>query len=174
MKQHRYDFILDVLKEKKIFLENKNVIDCACGDGRGSVCLQNSGLHVTAIDIDEKETIKCFNKGIKNTSIGDIRDLEVQNNFGDLFFCSETLEHLEFDDCQRASHEIQRTTKQNGIICITVPKDKNICLSKKCHKTWVQLSDLKRWFVNCDFIFIGEFFKSNKSKGSNLVVVLRN
>lgn len=166
MRQHRYEYILDILDEKNISVNQKTIIDCACGDGVGSKHLKKAGALVTAIDVDEKEAKTCLGKGL-DARQGDIRNLELPSNYYDLFFCCETLEHLIESDCPKAASEIQRVTKPDGIICITVPKYKDSCFHRRHkgrHKTWVQRQDIEKWFDRYYVVFEGEFMKNPKNK----------
>lgn len=155
---HRYDYILNALTTK---VAKKRVVDCACGDGTGSKCLKEAGALVTAIDIDKDEIQRCLNTGIEDVRQGDIRKLDLPDCYCDLFFCSETLEHLVVSDCPKAVLEIQRITKSGGTICVTVPESKK-SLRNPLHKTWVQHSDIEKWFGQCKIVFTGNFVKAIK------------
>lgn len=174
---HRYEYLLEVFGQEGINIARKKTVDCACGDGHGSIHLKNAGAIVTAIDIEQSAVEKCRKMGIEDVRQGDICDLKLPDDYCDLFFCSETLEHLEESDCSKAAQEIQKATNSGGTICVTVPKHRDRCFAKEfkgIHKTYVQSRDIEKWFDQCRVIFRGTFFKNPKNpKQSNLVMILR-
>ena len=94
------------------------------------------------------------------------------DNFADIFICSETLEHLTRDQSLMASEEIQRVCKEGGVICITVPEDKNKCMLGKGHKQYLSSSDIVFHFSSLEILFEGVYCK--KKGKCNRVMFFRN
>ena len=173
MLHRRYGYILDILVENDIGVQNKMIVDCACGDGTGSRHLEGAGAFVTAIDIAEDKIKECSDYGIEDARQGDIRKLDLPDHYCDLFCCSETLEHLVTADCITAASEIQRVTRPGGYICITVPGTKQ-SLKNSLHKTWVKADDLIAWFDQCEVVFTGRYIKNkNLPRRFNLSMILK-
>ncbi|MCZ8230533.1 class I SAM-dependent methyltransferase [Flavobacterium sp.] len=68
---------MPVLEQKAIELSKGKVLDIGCGAGSHSLVLQNKlHLNVTAIDLSEKAIATCISRGIKQTKVCHILDLE--------------------------------------------------------------------------------------------------
>lgn len=141
----RYGKILSYLYSEGYFRSGMSVVDCSCGNGRGSYLLMSHGCNVIGIDISEKCVNKTNDRGVL-ASQGDICDLDLDTDIADVFICSETLEHLDEKETLKAASEIKRIVKDEGLICITVPEDRDICLRNKLHKQFLTKSDLEDIF----------------------------
>ncbi len=166
----RYSYILKHLLKLDVKLGSV-IVDCACGDGYGSNILNSANMNVIGYDISEELVSIATDRGVK-ANVANICSLPCKNDIAEVFVCSETLEHLDSNELDQAVKEIKRTTKKNGIICITVPSDSRLCLRNKNHKQHLSLKDLKRIFSNCDLLFDGKFCK--KPEKCNTVVFLEN
>jgi len=165
----RYEYILKHLKRLRV-RPGSVVIDCACGDGYGSSILNSADMSVIGYDISEELVFAAIERGIE-ADISNICNLPCEDDMADVFVCSETLEHLDKQESQKAVNEIKRTTKKNGIICVTVPSDPKLCLRNKNHKQYLSLKNLKDIFSDCHILFHGEFCK--KPGKCNTVVFFR-
>jgi 2-polyprenyl-3-methyl-5-hydroxy-6-metoxy-1,4-benzoquinol methylase len=68
---------MPLLEQKAIELSKGKVLDIGCGAGSHSLVLQNKlELEVTAIDISEKAIATCISRGIKQTRVCNVLDLE--------------------------------------------------------------------------------------------------
>jgi SAM-dependent methyltransferase len=68
---------MPLLEQKAIELSKGKVLDIGCGAGSHSLILQNKlQLDVTAIDISEKAIATCISRGIKQTKVCNVLDLE--------------------------------------------------------------------------------------------------
>ena len=169
----RYQYILDLLKGFEIDYSGI-IVDCGCGPGKGSKLLQDKGFNVIAIDIDKYVLRTAIENKVSNVQFGDLTSLSLLNEYVSVFFCSETLEHLTIKEYKKACEEIFRVVKKGGIICITVPKDKEVCLDNSNHKIWVTKENLLESFKECVLLVIGEFVKNlKKPHRSNLVMIFR-
>lgn len=157
LRNKRYSYILKHLNMLRV-RPGSTVIDCACGDGYGSDILNSSDLNVIGFDISEELVCAAIERGIE-ADVADICNLPCKDSTADVFVCSETLEHLTKPELQDAVSEIKRTTKKNGIICITVPSDPKLCLQNKNHKQYLSCKDLESLFNDCGLLFRGEFCK---------------
>lgn len=173
----RYAFIIENLK-KFCDLTSKTLVDCGCSDGDGTRTLANAGCsRVVGMDVD-KERIKLAVKESQFTGSEyvccSITEQRLNDNFADIYICSETLEHLDKRETILAVKEIARVLKTDGLLCITVPSDKKKCLQNKKHKQYLSLSDLQSLFGSFKLLYDGFFTKtpSNKAAG-NLVVIFQ-
>lgn len=107
------------------YVNNKRVLDIACGTGYGSVLLLKEGKakEVFGVDIDEKTILenRQFYRDLNNLFFvqGTAYALEFKDNYFDVVVSMETLEHL--TDPLVFLKEIKRVTKPNGIIIISTP-----------------------------------------------------
>jgi len=116
---HRYAFA-------KNFVENKIVLDAACGEGYGGALLSDYAKHVSAIDID-KTSIEHAKNRYKKENLEYIQTsvltLPFENNSFDVIVSFETLEHLA--EHNEMISEFNRVLKKNGILIISTPDKKH-------------------------------------------------
>ena len=153
----RYQYILENLIENNMW-KGTTIVDCACGDGHGAEYLQLAGISVMGYDLDEDLIAKTKARGV-GAQVANICDIPCNDNMADIFVCSETLEHLNKEESLRAVSEIKRVTTENGVICITVPADKKICMKNKLHKQFLSKSRLRDLFHEYEVVFDGKFCK---------------
>jgi len=73
---------MPLLEQKALDLSFGKVLDIGCGAGSHSLILQNKlQLDVTAIDISEKAIATCISRGIKQTKICNVLDLEENTQY---------------------------------------------------------------------------------------------
>ncbi|MFK8013443.1 MAG: class I SAM-dependent methyltransferase [Marinicellaceae bacterium] len=115
---HRYAFA-------KNFVNDKKVLDAACGEGYGSHILSKYSKHVTGIDID-KESISHANRKYDENNLSFIvascSNLPFENNSFDVVVSFETLEHLAEQEQMLA--EFNRVLKNDGTLIISTPDKK--------------------------------------------------
>lgn len=58
--------------------------------------------------------------------VGHIEDIPFENDFFDVVFCSEIIEHLSRDQIQQGLNEVSRILKPNGVLLGTVPFNENL------------------------------------------------
>ncbi len=92
------------IEKKALQLCKGKVLDVGCGAGSHALYLQEKGFEVTAIDISENAIKACELRGLKNTSIQNILDLEndtfdtiilLMNGTGIFGTLKETSKHLQ-------------------------------------------------------------------------------
>ena len=104
----------------------KRILDAGCGRGFYIKLISSLDFPVEIVGIDlSKEYLKVARKNINDQRVKliskSIYQIPYQDNYFDCVICSEVLEHL--DDDQKAIEEINRITKKNGLLLITVPHD---------------------------------------------------
>lgn len=105
------------------YVQNKRVLDIACGSGYGSKILKRSGAFiVTGIDISQSTIDYAKNKytddGLKFI-LGDILHIDFPDNSFDMVVCFETIEHI--NDYNKALSEIKRVLNGSGLLIISSP-----------------------------------------------------
>ena len=170
MANNRYLYIIEQLKILSV--HDGVVVDCGCGGGMGSYLLKKNGFsNVYSFDISQKMIDRCRDYGIE-ARYGDITNLSLNDDFANIFICSETLEHITTDKSIGAINEIKRICKNNGYICITTPANERQCLSVKRHKQFLSRFCLIEYFSGLEVIFDGIFCK--KPNRCNLVMIFKN
>src|SRR3989338_7633286 len=108
------------------FVENKTVMDIACGTGYGAKILADKAQEVWGGDISE-EAIKIAKEKYSGENIHfrvlDASELPFDNNSFDLVVSFETIEHIK--DYKSYLFEIKRVLKQGGRLILSTP-DKRI------------------------------------------------
>ena len=113
---HRYKFA-------KEFVEDKTVLDLACGEGYGSFLMADVAKKVVGVDID-KETIEHaslkYSKNNLEFVVGSMTDIPLPGEkLFDVIICFEAIEHIrEHDELMK---EIKRLLKESGILVISTP-----------------------------------------------------
>ena len=111
----------------KEFVENKKVLDIACGSGYGSEIIANYRCKsYLGIDISN-ETIIDANKHYKNKKIrflcGNATNLHfIKNDTFDVIVSYETIEHIQ--NYNRFLKELKRVLNTRGILIISTPNKK--------------------------------------------------
>jgi len=165
----RYAYILKHLLRLRV-KSGSIIIDCACGDGYGAGILNSADMKVVGYDISEELVCIAIDRGVE-ADISNICNLPCRDGLADVFVCSETLEHLDSKELKQAVSEIKRTTKKNGIICITVPSDPKLCMRNKNHKQYLSRKKLEDIFSDFQMLSYGEFCK--KPGKCNTVIFFR-
>lgn len=108
-------------------VENKSVLDAACGEGYGSFLLSNSAAKVIGIDIDS-ETInhakKRYVKDNLDYFVTSIDHMPFPDHSFDIIVSFETLEHVDEQMQLAFLKEVQRLLKENGTFIISTPNKK--------------------------------------------------
>lgn len=127
-----YDEHLIRYKLAKQLVENKNVLDIACGSGYGSeIMAQNKAQNVIAVDIDSETIAKNKQKNKQKNlqyQTGNAEKIEFKDETFDIITSFETIEHLK--NPSRYLQELSRVIKKDGIVLISTPnkeiyKEKN-------------------------------------------------
>ncbi|MDO8841486.1 methyltransferase domain-containing protein, partial [Methanocalculus sp.] len=117
--QHRYAFVSQ-------FVQGKDVLDLASGEGYGSYSLSKVANRVVGIEIDPDVVSHAQNTYIRHNLEfirGDILDIPIrEENLFDVIICFEAIEHI--DDHDRLLSEIKRLLRDDGIVIISTPNKK--------------------------------------------------
>lgn len=105
-------------------VENKIVVDAACGEGYGTSIIANKALKVIGIDIDTKSIERAKEKytaaNIKFIN-GNVAILPLENESIDVFVSFETIEHISEELQFKFLEEIARVLKKDGILIMSTP-----------------------------------------------------
>jgi ubiquinone/menaquinone biosynthesis C-methylase UbiE len=108
---------LNLLKKELNFTSQK-ILDMGCGVGTFLEKFSKLGADVFGIDVDERK-IKIAKKNFPNVQVAFAEKLPFDNNYFDLVFSHEVLEHVQDD--QKAVDEALRVLKQGGKLIIFCP-----------------------------------------------------
>lgn len=117
MREHlkRYEFILP-------YIENKTVLDMACGSGYGSNIISDKAKFVIGGDISDEIIQYCkyhYKKNNLRFGVFDIQDMPYPADTFDVIVSFETIEHL--SDGNDFLNEVCRVISKNGILIISTP-----------------------------------------------------
>lgn len=113
----RYESILDIVRDKV-------VVDAACGEGYGTSIIGKVAKSVIGIDIDAgavgraKEAYENDNTIYR---VGDISNLELEDDSVEVFVSFETIEHVNQDLQAKFVKEVARVLKKDGVFVISSP-----------------------------------------------------
>jgi len=85
------------------------VLEIGKGNGTVSDCLKKLGYQLTTVDIDES---------LKPDYVADVRNLPFKDNEFDAVVAYEILEHLPFEDFEKALQELKRVSNKHIIISL--------------------------------------------------------
>lgn len=109
----------------KTFVDEKSVLDFACGTGYGTAMIKSFGAKkVIGIDISH-EAISYAEKLHNADGItfleASAASLPLQNNSIDIVVSFETIEHLTDTDRDRCLQELARVLKRDGVLLLSTP-----------------------------------------------------
>jgi len=101
---------------------NLNVIDLGCGEGILLKLLEEKFKDIKTFGIDILPEVLEIKKFLRaEIKIGDLRNSGFADNFFDVVFCLDTLEH--FENLEEPTREIKRILKNNGLLIVSVPTE---------------------------------------------------
>lgn len=101
------------------------VCDAACGFGANSLILQSNGFGVWGFDISEsavwitKELLAPYGIRKEQFKMASLFNTEYPDHFFDAVAVRAAMDHLCADEFDRALNELQRITKENGLLYIS-------------------------------------------------------
>ncbi len=101
---YQIELILDLMPGR--------ILEIGCGNKLVSNYIRQSGLNITTCD---------FNKHLEPDYTADIRNLPFSDSSFDLITAYEVLEHIPWEDTERAMTELKRVTKKYVIISLPYP-----------------------------------------------------
>ena len=106
-------------------VNNKVVLDIACGSGYGSELLANAGAQeVVGVDISEETIAYCkerYQKNNLNFICGSVESIPLPDMSVDLVVSFETIEHVDEKAQKNFLREIKRVLKLEGIFIVSTP-----------------------------------------------------
>ena len=90
-------------------LHPSSVLEIGPGPGEVTTILRRIGMNVKTMDIDFS---------VKPTVVGDITSLPFQNHSFDVVLAAEVLEHIQFEEVDRALRELGRVAKKGLVITL--------------------------------------------------------
>ncbi|MBS7786411.1 methyltransferase domain-containing protein [Flavobacterium sp. CYK-55] len=112
---HRYAMVMP-------YIENKTILDIACGEGYGSNLMSSKATLVHSVDIDP-QTIQAAKAKYKKDNIrfqvGSATQIPLEDQSVDVVVSFETIEH--HDQHEAMMREIKRVLKPNGVVIISTP-----------------------------------------------------
>lgn len=97
-------------------------IDLGCGDGIFLKLLEEKFPFVKTFGVDILPEVEGTKKILRaEIKIGDLRQTGFPDNFFDIVFCLDTLEH--FEKLDEPVKEIERITKDNGLLIVSLPTE---------------------------------------------------
>ncbi len=129
--EHAFRYTVATQIINKLFLDEVNILDCACGIGYGSEILKSNCNICQYIGIDNSEkAINYANNIYRDAKCNfinhDINNISLNNQF-DIIISFETLEHIE--NYLLVFKKYKNWLKPNGILIGSVPTSKfdNLC-----------------------------------------------
>jgi ubiquinone/menaquinone biosynthesis C-methylase UbiE/glycosyltransferase involved in cell wall biosynthesis len=104
------------------FVENKVVLDAACGEGFGTALLAKTAQHVIGVDISEQAIAHAQEKYTQSNcefKTGSVAALPIEDQSIDVVVSFETIEHVVEQEIFVS--EIKRCLKPNGTLIISSP-----------------------------------------------------
>jgi|GEM_PF-1151958 len=142
-------------------LQEKEVLDIACGAGYGSdLILTNGARQVIGVDVDEKAVLYAKHKygrqGI-DFRVGNAQQIPLPDNSVDAIVSFETIEHL--DDYKLFVAEIRRVLRDDGIVIISTP-NATVFPGNDFHTKEFEIEEFRGIFSNI-FKNIQIFYQNN-------------
>jgi len=113
---HRYVYSMP-------FVEGKDVLDIACGEGYGSALLARKAATVVGIDIDDESISNAQESYSAQSSlrfsIGSLLSIPVPDSSIDVITCFESIEHV--TDHDQVMNEFKRILKPDGMLLLSTP-----------------------------------------------------
>jgi len=133
------------------------ILDAGCSVGYLLIALRNQNNSCKYYGIDKKSTYD-IPSNIKNCSfqVGDIKNMDYNDNFFDAVFLLDILEHIE--DVETAIKEVHRVLKPNGVAILSGPTE--TWFYKICRLLWLHKVEFS--FHKHTIYDIEHKFESNK------------
>ena len=107
------------------FVENKEVLDIACGSGWGTILLSNKAKKVIGLDISP-EAVRYAKKEYSGNNfefqVGSILDIPFNDGTFDIVNSIETFEHVERKHIEKLISECLRVLKKEGLFLFSTPE----------------------------------------------------
>ncbi|OQP48862.1 hypothetical protein A4D02_07240 [Niastella koreensis] len=155
---HRYHSIIP-------FIQNKSVLDIACGEGYGTALIGKYAQKAVGVDIDDT----CIQWGTQHYAAannklefkkGTVDNIPLADNSVDVVVSFETIEHLDAAIQQRFMAEVKRVLHPDGILIISTPNTANYSerynLNNEFHKKEFEKEEFHE-FLKAHFAYAYHF-----------------
>lgn len=155
---HRYHSIIP-------FIQNKTVLDIACGEGYGTALIGKYAQKAVGVDIDET----CIQWGTQHYAAannklefkkGTVDNIPLADNSVDVVVSFETIEHLDPAIQQRFMAEVKRVLQPDGMLIISTPNTANYSerynLNNEFHKKEFEKEEFHE-FLKAHFAYAYHF-----------------
>lgn len=108
----------------KQFVDNKIVLDIACGSGYGSNLLAKGAKRVIGVDVDDiviSQAKESYEANNLEFLVSSGLDLKLDNKSIDIVVSLETVEHFTASEQIRFIKELKRVLKPNGLLLMSTP-----------------------------------------------------
>lgn len=92
-----------------VSLEPDSVLEIGIGSGFVSKYLRERGINITTLD---------FDPSLNPNKVGSVLDIPFEDNFFEVVACYEVLEHLPFENFNKALAEIYRVSKSYAVLSL--------------------------------------------------------
>lgn len=157
---HRYLSITSLVQDK-------SVLDVACGNGYGSNLLSSYASEVLGVDIDKAVIDSCKKNYIKNClsfDVGTVSSLPVDSGSVDVVVSFETIEHVSESDQDRFMLEVNRVLRPDGVLIISTPN-----LSSPRYSGVDNMFHLKEYDKKEFIIFCKKYFQNVSIFGQSVI-----
>lgn len=102
--------------------DDLKVVDLGCGEGNFLKLIEENFKNVKTFGIDIEPNVLELKNFLKaEIKIADIRESGFPDNFFDIAFCLDVLEH--FKDLEKPVKEIRRILKPDGLLIVSLPTE---------------------------------------------------
>lgn len=147
------------------FIENKTVLDAACGRGYGTYFISKKSKTMVGADI-RKDYIEFAQNNYSSNNIqfleSDVTKINLSDNTFDVIISFETIEHLQ--DADSFLREVVRLLKNDGILLLSTP---NRDLSSQDHEKPINQLHVKEYSEMELRESLSRFFSSVEIMGQN-------
>src|SRR5262245_34826601 len=137
---HRYAFA-------RQFVQDRHVLDAACGEGYGTALLATAARNVTGVDIDAATVTHARERYAAHSNIrfetGSVAALPFSDASFDVVVSFETIEHVSADDQVRMLNEFSRVLAPRGLLLISSP-NKRLYSEERDYRNPFHLHELYR------------------------------
>ena len=149
---HRYMFCSK-------YVNNKKVLDIACGTGYGAELMSYSANKVTGADIDPVTIQYCnalYKKKNLQFDVMSVDKINYPQKSFDIITCFETIEHISEEQQKTAISQFAHVLKEDGILFISTPstssplhiKDNKYHIHELSHNEFYKLLSTQFKYVN--------------------------
>ncbi|MFH1004443.1 MAG: class I SAM-dependent methyltransferase [Bacteroidota bacterium] len=107
--------------------KDDNILDAGCGHGEYTIFSLKRNAKMWAFDYS-KEMVNCTRELVKKhnlkaeaITVDSVTNIPYDDNYFDVVYCLAVLDHLDFDNREKAYKELNRVLKKGGKLILDVP-----------------------------------------------------